>query len=64
MKKNPKQDRKTVSDAIRETKALADKLNVPLYVVYLAKEKSQSNDREVLTKWIEERKGGTYECSF
>lgn len=62
--KNPKQDRKTVVDSLKETKLLKDKLGVPLYVVYLAKEKTGSNDREVLTKWIEERKGGTYECSF
>ena len=45
-------DSKTISNEYHELVSVAVKLKIPAFVVYLAKFKTKSNNREVVEKWI------------
>lgn len=52
-----KKDQKTISNAHYEIKYVAKKLDVPVYMVHMAKFFTGSNDRDTVEKWIQCNKG-------
>lgn len=64
MKKNQKQDIKTISDAVAEISRAAKHLNVDPIVVRMAKHLSGSNNRETVYKYVEDHIGDTMGVAF
>lgn len=50
-------DANTISNDHREIEQAAKTMNVPVYVIHLAKHETQSNDRKEVYEWIERNKG-------
>lgn len=57
MKRNQKQDEKTISDSVAEINRAAKTLNVDPIVIRVAKYLSKSNDRDTVYKWVENHMG-------
>lgn len=64
MKKNQKQDSKTISDAVVEINRAAKALKVRPVVIHIAKELSGSNDRETVYAYVRSHMGDTMGIPF
>lgn len=62
--KRTSKDQTKISNANTEIQYAAKKLDVPAYVIHLAKHSLQSNDREAVYEWIKMNKGKKLAIQF
>lgn len=55
--KNTKQDKTTIGNTVAEINSAAKALNVDPIAIHVAKYLRQSNDREIIYKWIKDHMG-------
>ena len=57
-------DSTKISNALHEIRDAAKKMDVPAYVIHLAKHSLNSNDREAVYEWIKMNKGKKLAIQF